>query len=155
MNLVSKPARYALHGVGYIARHHQGEPVPFPRILDYLKTYSQRLTLSAGYIAKVFQKLSRAGITEAVPGPRGGYRLARSAGDIRLIEVLEAVDGPLRGDCCLLSVGPCDQSADCGVGAVVRDAERVFHEFFETGTVASLVEKMSFPDKPETGGQIL
>jgi Rrf2 family iron-sulfur cluster assembly transcriptional regulator len=148
MTLVSKPARYALHGVGYIARHCQGGPVPFPRILDYLKTYSQRLTLSAGYIAKVFQKLSRAGITEAVPGPRGGYRLARSAADIRLIEIIEAVDGPLRSDCCLLSMGSCEQRSSCGVGDILRGAEQVFYEFFETGTVAKLAEKMSFPEEP-------
>jgi Rrf2 family protein len=149
MPLISKKARYALHGLGYIARHSDGDPVPFNVILEYLKAYSKRLSLSPGYIAKVFQEVSRAGLTEAVSGPRGGYRLARLAENIRLIEIIEAVDGPQRTACCLLSMGECDQQGECGVGAVVREAEEVFYEFFRTETVATLACKMTFPELPQ------
>ncbi len=149
MPLISKKARYALHGLGYIARHSDGDPVPFAVILEYLKAYSKRLSLSPGYIAKVFQEVSRAGLTEAVSGPRGGYRLARRPEDIRLIEVIEATDGPQLTACCLLSMGDCDQQGSCGVGAVVREAEQVFYNFFRTETVATLARKMTFPDLPQ------
>jgi len=146
MPLISKKARYALHGLGYIARYSNGEPVPFNAILQYLKAYSKRLSLSPGYIAKVFQEVSRAGLTEAISGPHGGYRLARRPEEIRLIEIIEAVDGPQRTACCLLSMGECDQQGDCGVGAVVRQAEQVFYDFFRTETVETLARKMKFPD---------
>jgi Rrf2 family protein len=149
MPLISKKARYALHGLGYIARHSDGGPVPFNMILAYLKAYSKRLTLSPGYIAKVFQEVSRAGLTEAVSGPRGGYRLAREPQNIRLIEIIEAIDGPQLSACCLLSMGECDQQGDCGVGAVVRKAEQVFYDFFRTETVATLADKMKFPQLPQ------
>jgi Rrf2 family iron-sulfur cluster assembly transcriptional regulator len=87
MRTISKKARYALHGLAFVAEYGRSEPVPFNRILGYLRAYSQRLSLSPSYIAKVFQEISRAGFTTAVSGPRGGYQLARSPGSIRVIDV--------------------------------------------------------------------
>ncbi len=146
MALISKKARYALHGLAYVASVSNGEPVPFNRILSYLRAYSQRLTLSPGYIAKVFQEMSRAGLMVAVPGPRGGYQLARPAKDIHLIEVVEALDGPILTECCLLSVGQCERQATCGVRRVIHEAELSFYHFFQNETVASLARRMDFPD---------
>lgn len=147
MSIVSKRVRYALHGLGYIAAFSEGEPVPFNEILAYLRKYSQRLTLSPSYIAKIFQDVSRAGFTAAVPGPHGGYRLAREPEQIHLIEIVEALDGPLLTGCCLLfaGAGPCDQQATCGVRGVIHEAEISFYRFFEKETVATLAERMSFP----------
>jgi Rrf2 family protein len=45
------------------------------------------------YLAKHLQALSRAGILEALPGARGGYRLARAASAISVLDVVEAIDG--------------------------------------------------------------
>jgi len=146
MRAVSKKARYALHGLAFVAEYGRSEPVSFNRILGYLRAYSQRLSLSPSYIAKVFQEISRAGFTTAVSGPRGGYQLARPAGSIRVIEVVEALDGPLLSDCCLLSVGQCDRQSTCGVGGMIREAEQAFHRFLKRETIGSLGRKMEFPD---------
>lgn len=145
MSIISKKARYALHGIGYIAVFSKGRPVPFDEILAYLRDYSQRLTLSPGYIAKIFQELSRAGLTAAASGPHGGYQIARSAEKIRLIEIVEALDGPLLRQCCLLSVGDCPRQSTCGVRTLIGEAELVFYRFFEKQTVASLAHRMAFP----------
>ena len=45
------------------------------------------------YLAKHLQALVRAGVCESVPGPRGGFRLARSTDDISLLDITVAVDG--------------------------------------------------------------
>ena len=55
------------------------------------------LTLPEGYLLEVLQPLAQAGILLSLRGPNGGYRLAWPAGRITLREVIEAVDGPLRG----------------------------------------------------------
>ncbi len=47
----------------------------------------------AVYLAKHLQALGRAGVLETVKGPRGGYRLARPATEITLLDVVEAIDG--------------------------------------------------------------
>lgn len=147
MPIVSKKVRYALHGLAYIARSSEdGKPVPFEEILGYLRAYSPRLTLSRGYIAKIFQEVSRLGLTTASPGPHGGYVLARHPREIRLIEIVEALEGPLLDDCCLLSVGGCPNRESCGVGAVIRKAEVAFHRFFQEETVETLVRRMHFPE---------
>jgi Rrf2 family protein len=48
----------------------------------------------APYLVKQLQKLSQAGIVDAVPGRSGGYRLARPASEITLLDVVLALDGP-------------------------------------------------------------
>jgi len=142
MDLLSKKARHALHGVAYIALHGKRSPVPLEAVLAYLKDYSGRVTLSPGYIAKVFQELSRAGVITAVPGPGGGYSLARPASRVHLIEIIEALDGPVVSRCCLLSAGACPVEEHCGVGAMLRAAERAFYDFFKKKTVQTLARKM-------------
>ena len=53
---------------------------------------SKRQDISLPYLEQLFVKLRRAGLVESVRGPGGGYRLARSASDIRVSEILGAVD---------------------------------------------------------------
>lgn len=60
-----------------------------------LSEVSRRQNISLPYLEQLFVKLRRAGIVESVRGPGGGYRLARSADAIRVVEVLEAVDETL------------------------------------------------------------
>ncbi len=146
MTIISKRARYAFHGLAYVAAHSEGMPVSFDRILGYLQAYSHSLTLSKSYIAKIFQDVSRAGFTVAVSGPGGGYQLARDPRQIRLIEIIESLDGPLLTSCCLMSVGGCSQQPACGVQRVIREAELGMYRTFERETLASLAGKMEFPE---------
>ncbi len=53
---------------------------------------SRRQDISLPYLEQLFVKLRRAGLVESVRGPGGGYRLARPAADIRVVDVLGAVD---------------------------------------------------------------
>jgi Rrf2 family protein len=74
------------------------------------------------FLLKVLKPLVSARVLLSIKGPNGGYRLARSPNDISMLEILEAVDGPIRGQAPLLEEnnGPlnqklediCKQSAD-------------------------------------------
>jgi len=57
-----------------------------------LAEISKRQDVSLPYLEQLFVKLRRAGLVESVRGPGGGYRLARPSSEIRVIEVLAAVD---------------------------------------------------------------
>ena len=57
-----------------------------------LAAISKRQDISLPYLEQLFVKLRRAGLVEAVRGPGGGYRLARTPDQIRISEVMEAVD---------------------------------------------------------------
>lgn len=57
-----------------------------------LTDLAKRQDISLPYLEQLFVKLRRAGLVDSVRGPGGGYKLARAASDIRVSEVLEAVD---------------------------------------------------------------
>lgn len=60
--------------------------------LTSLGEIAKRQDISLPYLEQLFVKLRRAGLVESVRGPGGGYRLARSASEIRVVDVLSAVD---------------------------------------------------------------
>ncbi len=65
---------------------------------DHLVTLadiSRRQDISLAYLEQLFVKLRRANLVESVRGPGGGYRLARHASDIRVVDILSAVDETL------------------------------------------------------------
>lgn len=68
-----------------IALQPEGELVSLGEI-------SKRQDISLPYLEQLFVKLRRAGLVESVRGPGGGYRLAKSPHEIRVVEVLSAVD---------------------------------------------------------------
>ena len=60
--------------------------------LTSLAEISKRQDISLPYLEQLFVKLRRAGLVEAVRGPRGGYKLAREISEIRVVDIFAAVD---------------------------------------------------------------
>ena len=60
--------------------------------LTTLAELAERQNLSLAYLEQLFVKLRRAGLVASVRGPGGGYRLARPAAEIRIVEIFDAVD---------------------------------------------------------------
>jgi len=145
MSIFSKKTRYAIHGLAYVAEHSQGSAVPAEEILAYLEAYAGGLALSSGYILKILQEVSKAGLLHPVYGPGGGYVLARGAETIHLVEVVEALEGPVVSGCCLLSVGNCAMEGTCGVRDVLSEAEGAFRAFLEEQSLQSIADRMTFP----------
>lgn len=67
------------------------------------------------YLPQVLGDLIKAGLVDSVPGPGGGYSLARPAAAISLLDVVEAAEGPVRNSKCLLRGGPCYWEDRCSV----------------------------------------
>jgi Rrf2 family iron-sulfur cluster assembly transcriptional regulator len=82
---LSTKGRYAMVALADLALTGSGGLVTLAEV-------SKRQDISLPYLEQLFVKLRRAGIVEAVRGPGGGYRLARSADAIRVSEVMEAVE---------------------------------------------------------------
>src|SRR5580698_5103844 len=87
----------------------------------------------AAYLAKTLQALTRAGVAEAVPGRHGGYRLARPASAVTMLEVVEAIEGDEPAFRCteIRRRGPARMparayTAVCGVTAAMRRAEEAW-----------------------------
>jgi len=82
---LSTKGRYAMVALVDIALQPEGEVVTLGEV-------SRRQDVSLPYLEQLFVKLRRGGLVESVRGPGGGYRLARPSSDIRVAEVLAAVD---------------------------------------------------------------
>lgn len=82
---LSTKGRYAMVALADLATARADQ-------MTSLAAISKRQDISLPYLEQLFVKLRRAGLVESVRGPGGGYRLARDPSDIRVSEVLEAVD---------------------------------------------------------------
>src|SRR5438309_6837730 len=93
---LSRASSYALHAVAFMAGEKDStRPVA-----------SHHIAAARGipdrFLLKVLKPLVSAGVLLSLKGPNGGYRLARPASEISMLDVLEAVDGPIRGQAPLL-----------------------------------------------------
>lgn len=82
---LSTKGRYAMVALSDIALQPPGGLVSLGDI-------AERQSISLPYLEQLFVKLRRAGLVTSVRGPGGGYRLARTAADIRIVDILVAVD---------------------------------------------------------------
>jgi Rrf2 family iron-sulfur cluster assembly transcriptional regulator len=72
-----------------------------------LSSISERQEISLSYLEKLFNKLRRAELVKSVRGPMGGYILARSLGNIRISEIVLAVDEEIKATRCSSSLQGC------------------------------------------------
>jgi Rrf2 family transcriptional regulator, iron-sulfur cluster assembly transcription factor len=90
---LSTKGRYAVMAMTDLARHGEGRAVSLAEI-------AQRQEISLAYLEQLFARLRRAGLVRSVRGPGGGYKLAHSAAETRISEIVLAVDEPLRATRC-------------------------------------------------------
>ncbi len=85
---ISRSTGYALLAVGYIAKNQDQKTILSH---DISKQYDMPLE----YLLKILQQLVRANVLRSKRGPRGGFSLAKSTNKINMLEIIEAVDGPM------------------------------------------------------------
>ncbi len=85
---LSNKGRYGVRALFDIAFHNDGRPTQ-------IKDIAAREAIPARFLEQIFQDLKRAGLVGAKRGPRGGYHLARPARDIRLGDIVRALEGPI------------------------------------------------------------
>jgi Rrf2 family protein len=85
---ISRSAGYGMVAVGYIAKNGKDAPVLAARV-------SKEYNIPMEYLLKILQQLVRANILRSKRGPRGGFSMARETKVINMLEVIEAVAGPM------------------------------------------------------------
>lgn len=131
--MISKTAKYALRAVLYIARESEDAPVRANEIAEVLG-------VPGNYLSKILHTLARAGTLNSERGPRGGFRLARTADEVWLADLLEALDpSALRPDC-LLGNPECSDQAGCAVHERWRAVREPVCRFFRETTIADVLD---------------
>jgi Rrf2 family protein len=87
---LTRASSYATHALVFMAQQKHQNPVPSHLI-------AQERGIPERFLLKVLKPLVAARVLVSIKGPNGGYRLARPSTEVNLLEVVEAVDGPMRG----------------------------------------------------------
>ena len=112
---LSTKGRYAMVALADIALQHEGNLVSLGDI-------AERQRISLPYLEQLFVKLRRSELVSSVRGPGGGYRLARSPSEIRVVDILSAVDE---------SVDAMDKGAGASGGASGSRAQSLTNRLWE------------------------
>ncbi len=132
MNL-TKESEYALRGMAWLATHPPGEVVSLAEIAEVQQ-------LPSTFLAKIFQKLARHGFLEAERGRGSGYALREAPSNIRVREVLEAIEGPLALKRCVLWTGTCSDSDPCPLHHRLKEFRSQIDRVLDEVTLAEYVE---------------
>jgi Rrf2 family protein len=89
---LTRASAYALKALAYLARQKPGEPVP-----SHVMAAASR-GIPKLFLLKCLLRATAAGLLRSVKGPNGGYVLARPAQQISVLEIIEGVDCPIRGE---------------------------------------------------------
>lgn len=135
--MLSKSAVYGLRASLYIAtlKKAENEYVPVRQISD-------ELGISFHFLAKILQSLTQRGILRSFRGPNGGVALASEASTIKLIDLVEALDGPLRFDQCILGLPDCGAAKPCPMHSQWAAAQDGIRVLLETSSLAEVSEKI-------------
>jgi Rrf2 family protein len=107
---VSEAATLALHTMALLARDGEGRRTN--------QALAECLDASEHHLAKVMQQLVKAGLVHSQRGPLGGFILRRPAEKVRLLQVYEAIEGPISPGGCLLRQSACPGN-NCRLGTLM------------------------------------
>ncbi|PWH16938.1 MAG: Rrf2 family transcriptional regulator [Anaerolineae bacterium] len=113
---ITRQADYAVRAVTFLARlgaDHRAAT----------STIAQEQQIPPSFLAKIVSQLSVAGLLTTSRGARGGVSLARPPKDISLLEVVEAIDGPIMLNECVGDSGSCKFSDDCPMHPIWCEAQ--------------------------------
>ena len=137
---LSTRGRYAVMAMADLARHAGGSAsdvhVPLAEI-------ARRQEISLPYLEQLFGKLRRGGLVVATRGPRGGYRLAHPAAEMRIADIILAVDEPIKATRCRAesSKGCLGRTGRCLTHDLWEELGRQIEVFLASVTLDDVIER--------------
>ena len=128
---VTRKGDYAIRGMVYLAMKPMDQ-------MSLISEMASAIDVSQALLAKIFQNFSKVGLVKSYRGVGGGFLLGRPAEEISLLEIVEAVEGPIVLNRCLLRQGTCDRDAECTVHPVWREVQEKMREILSNVTLKHL-----------------
>jgi Rrf2 family protein len=129
---ITRQADYAVRAVLYLARLGQEDRAATSQV-------AQEQHIPPSFLAKIISQLSIAGLLHTSRGARGGVMLAREPKDITLLEVIEAIDGPIMLNECVGETGTCTFDEECPLRPVWCEAQNELVTRLKNTNFAQLV----------------
>ena len=128
---LTRAGEYAVRCLIYLAQQPGGSVVK-------RRTIAQAMDIPYQFLGKIGQKMAGAGLIHIAQGARGGYRLAREAEAITLLDVVEAVDGEIFLNDCVMWPSVCNRSETCTVHQVWQRARDELRRILSSVDFATL-----------------
>lgn len=106
--IITRATEYAIRAILHLAEHPEGEIV-------LKKDICREQDITPAFLTKILQPLIKAGVVGSQRGVGGGFYLLKRPHEISLLDVLEAEEGPLYLNQCLVETGSCERDAFCPV----------------------------------------
>ena len=90
------------------------------------------------FLSKVLQSLTRAGLVISHRGNTGGFELPRVHRETSILQVVEAIEGPIRLNVCLVSDDACSRQAWCPAHVVWAEAQKTMTDVLQSATISGL-----------------
>jgi Rrf2 family protein len=130
---LTKKADYGLMAMKHLAEHaHEGA--------CSAKDVAESYGIPPEALAKILQRLAKAGLLHSQHGMNGGYTLARNAWEISAYEVIRAIDGPLFITSCITVRGECGQSDKCTIREPLRKVNESIEAVLRRIKIADMAE---------------
>ena len=113
---ITRQADYAVRAVAFLARLDSDHRAATSQIAEKQK-------IPPSFLAKIVSQLSVAGLLQTSRGARGGVSLSRPPDEITLLEVVEAIDGPIYLNECVCGYDPCIFSEECPIYPIWCEAQ--------------------------------
>lgn len=128
---LTRKGEYAIRGIVYLAAQ------PVDRVC-LLSDIAAAVDVPPTFLAKIFQQFSKIGLVRSYRGTGGGFLLGRIPEKITLLEVVEAVEGPIIPNRCVVGSGECARDASCTVHPVWKKVQKQVREVLEGVTLKDL-----------------
>lgn len=115
---ITRQADYAVRAMVYLAQLGPDERAATGQI-------AREKSIPPSFLAKIVSQLSVAGLLQTSRGARGGVSLAKPAEAITLLDVVEAIDGPILLNDCVGELSSCVYDDDCPLKPVWCDAQKI------------------------------
>jgi len=129
---ISRGAEYAVRAMIDVASAEGG-------VLETTREVAEHQGIPKVFLPKIVQRLAQAGLLRAYRGPAGGISLARPAEQINLRQIIEAMDGPIALNTCLIMPGECPRQSICPIHEVWVKTQQDLLTSLESITLANLV----------------
>lgn len=121
---------YSVRAMLAVASHHGDR--------QKSREIAKEMGIPPRYLSQILANLVQHDLLEAVAGPSGGYNLSRPPEDISLLDVVEAAEGPIALDRCVLRGGPCDWEEACPIHVPWARAQKAMASELKATTLADL-----------------
>jgi Rrf2 family protein len=107
---------------------------------------AQEIGAPQNYLGKLLKTLAEHGLVESQKGLGGGFRLARDAQDISLLDIVDPIEHLSRWSGCILGWPACSESDPCAIHNRWKNVRNAYLQMLQKTTVAELVAKGEFED---------